>query len=72
MAVVKIFSGSEILALGLQQKLEEIDIFPVIKNNMQAARLSGFGNSGLAVELFIEERELPKAEQVIEDFKMGL
>jgi hypothetical protein len=72
MAVVKIFSGSEILALGLQQKLEEIDIFPVIKNNMQAARLSGFGNTGLAVELFIEERELVKAEQVIEDFKMGL
>jgi hypothetical protein len=72
MAVVKIFSGSEILALGLQQKLEEIDIFPVVKNNMQAARLSGFGNSGLAVELFIEERELVKAEQVIEDFKMGL
>jgi hypothetical protein len=72
MAVVKIFSGSEILALGLQQKLAEIDIFPVIKNNMQAARLSGFGSSGLAVELFIEERELVKAEQVIEDFKMGL
>jgi hypothetical protein len=72
MAVVKIFSGSEILALGLQQKLEEIDIFPVVKNNMQAARLSGFGSSGLAVELFIEERELVKAEQVIEDFKMGL
>jgi hypothetical protein len=72
MAVVKIFSGSEILALGLQQKLKEIDIFPVVKNNMQAARLAGFGNAGLAVELFIEERELPLAEKVIEDFKMNL
>jgi hypothetical protein len=72
MAVVKIFSGSEILAIGLQQKLEEIDIFPVVKNNMQAARTAGFGNTGLAVELFIEERELPLAEKVIEDFKMNL
>ena len=72
MAVVKIFSGSEILAIGLQQKLEEIDIFPVVKNNMQAARTAGFGNTGLAVELFIEERELTLAEQVIEDYKMSL
>ncbi|WP_264558110.1 DUF2007 domain-containing protein [Flavobacterium sp. N2270] len=72
MAVVKIFSGSEILAIGLQQKLAEIDIFPVVKNNMQAARTAGFGNTGLAVELFIEERELPLAEQVIEDYKMSL
>lgn len=72
MATVKIFSGSEILAAGLQKKLEEIDIFPVVKNNMQAARLAGFGNTGLAVELFIEERELPLAEQVIEDYKMNL
>ena len=72
MAAVKIFSGSEILATGLQQKLEEIDIFPIVKNNMQAARTAGFGNAGLAVELFIEERELPLAEQVIEDYKMSL
>jgi hypothetical protein len=72
MAVVKIFSGSEILAAGLQQKLEEIDIFPIVRNNMQAARVAGFGNTGLAVELFIEERELPLAEKVIEDFKMNL
>lgn len=72
MALVKIFSGSEILAIGLQQKLEEIDIFPVVKNNMQAARTAGFGNTGLAVELFIEERELALAGQVIEDFKMNL
>ena len=72
MAVVKIFSGSEILEIGLQQKLAEIDIFPVVKNNMQAARTAGFGNTGLAVELFIEERELPLAEQVIEDYKMSL
>ena len=72
MAVVKIFSGSEILAIGLQQKLAEIDIFPVVKNNMQAARTAGFGNTGSAVELFREERELPLAEKVIEDFKTNL
>lgn len=72
MALKKIFSGSEIIASGLQQKLEAINIFPVVRNNLQAARVAGFGNSGLAVELFLEERELVKAEKVIEDFKMNL
>ncbi|NHN25073.1 DUF2007 domain-containing protein [Flavobacterium jejuense] len=72
MALKKIFSGSEILASGLQQKLEAINIFPVVRNNLQAARVSGFGNSGMAVELFIEEREFVKAEAVIDDFKMNL
>ncbi|NJM79788.1 MAG: DUF2007 domain-containing protein [Flavobacterium sp.] len=60
------------LASGLQKKLEAIGIFPVVRNNLQAARVSGFGNTGLAVELFIEERELVKAEKVIENFKMNL
>ena len=72
MALKKIFSGSEILAVALQQKLEAIDIFPVVRNNLQAARVSGFGNTGMAVELFIEEREFIQAESVIEDFKMNL
>ena len=72
MALKKIFSGSEILASALQQKLEVINIFPVVRNNLQAARVSGFGNSGMAVELFIEEREFLKAEPIIEDFKMNL
>jgi len=72
MALKKIFSGSEIVAMRLKQKLEEVDVFPVVKNNLQAARVSGFGNMGLAVELFIQEHELPKVEKVIEDFKMSL
>lgn len=72
MALKKIFSGSEILAAGLQKKLEAINVFPVVRNNLQAARVAGFGNTGLAVELFIEERELLKVEEIIEDFKMNL
>lgn len=71
MALVKIFSGSEILVIGLQQKLEELNIYPVIKNNMEAARTAGFGNIGMAVELYIEE-EIPLAEKTIEEYKASL
>lgn len=72
MALVKIFSGSEILVIGLQQKLEELNIYPVIKNNMEAARTAGFGNIGMAVELYIEEEEMPLAEKTIEEYKASL
>lgn len=72
MALIKIFSGSEILAIGLQEKIEAIEIKTVIKDNIQSARLAGFGSLGLAVELFIEERDFEKARSVIEKFKMNI
>ncbi len=72
MGLMKIFSGSEILALALQEKIEAVGVDTVLKNNVQSARLAGFGNSGLAVELFIQETEFAKANPVIEEFRMTI
>ncbi|AYN02932.1 MULTISPECIES: putative signal transducing protein [unclassified Flavobacterium] len=72
MGLMKVFSGSEILAQALQQKLEEAQVDTVIKNNIQSARLGGFGNTDLAVEVFIQETDFAKANPVIEDFRMSL
>ncbi len=72
MAMIKIFSGSEILANALKEQLSTVDIVPVVKNNIQSARLGGFGNTDLAVELFIDDREKERAEPVIESFRMNL
>ena len=72
MGLIKIFSGSEILAKNLQQQIEDAGISTIIKDNIQSARLAGFGNSDLAVELFIQEVDYGKAHQVIEDFRMSL
>jgi hypothetical protein len=69
---MKIFSGSEILAQALQQKIEAIGITTVLKNNIQSARLAGFGNTGLAVEVFIQEVDFGKANPVIEEFRMTI
>jgi hypothetical protein len=50
MGLMKVFSGSEILALALKEKIEAIGIdVKVMKDNI--ARLAGFGSSGSAVEL---------------------
>jgi len=49
MGLIKIFSGSEILAFGLKEKLEEKEIEVVMKDNIQSGRLAGFGTADLAV-----------------------
>lgn len=72
MGLIKIFSGSEILAQALQQKIEAIGVATVIKDNIQSARLGGFGNSDLAVEIFIQEVDFGKANPIIEDFRMNI
>lgn len=69
---MKIFSGSEILALALQEKIEAIGVKTIVKNNIQSARLAGFGNADLAVEVFIQEVDFGKASHVIEAFRMSI
>lgn len=72
MGLIKIFSGSEILALALQGKIESEGISTVLKNNIQSARLGGFGSSDAAVEVFIQESDYGKAHKIIEDFRMSI
>lgn len=72
MGLMKVFSGSEILAQALLEKLETAGVETVKKDNIQSARLGGFGGSDLAVELFIQEIDFAKANPVIEDFRMSL
>ena len=69
---MKIFSGSEILALALKEKLEQIHLEVVMKDNIQSARLAGFGTSGQAVELFIQETDFGKANPIIETFRLNI
>lgn len=69
---MKVFSGSEVLAIALQERLEEAGVETVKKDNIQSARLGGYGGSDLAVEVFIQETDFAKANPVIEDFRMSI
>ena len=71
MGLIKIFSGSEILALSLQEKIEAIGVNTVIRNNNQANVLPSI-QTEKAVELFIQEINFGKANPVIEAFRMTL
>lgn len=72
MGLIKIFSGSEVLAQTLQLKIEAIAVNTVLKNNIQSSRLAGFGNTDLAVEVFIQEIDFGKASPIIEEFRMSI
>jgi hypothetical protein len=72
MGLMKVFSGSEVLALALQERLEEAGVETSKKDNIQSARMGGFGQSDLAVEVFIQETDFAKANPVIEDFRMSI
>ena len=72
MGLIKIFSGSEILALSLKEKIEATGVDVVLKDNIQSGRLAGFGTSDQAVELFIQENSYGKVHGVIEDFRLNL
>ena len=69
---MKVFSGSEILALALKEKIEAAGVDTVMKDNIQSARLAGFGSSGSAVEVFIQETDFAKATPVIEEFRLSI
>jgi hypothetical protein len=72
MGLIKIFSGSEILALALKEKMEAAGVDVVLKDNIQSGRLAGFGTSDQAVELFIQQSSYSKVHAIIENFRMSL
>lgn len=71
MGLIKIFSGSEILALSLQEKVEAIGINTVLRNNNQANVLPSI-QTAKAAELFIQETDFGKANPVIEEFRLNI
>ena len=71
MGLIKLFSGDEILAFSLQEKIQAIGIKTVIRNNNQANVLPSINNQK-PVELFIQEVDFGKASPVIEEFRLSL
>lgn len=61
------FVGSETTAGILKGVLEFEQIGSIVKNESEAARLSGFGSTGRC-EVFISETNVDKAKPIIEEF----
>ena len=61
------YTGTEITANILKGILEDAEIRSFLKNENEAARLSGFGSTGTC-EVFILENDTEKARPIIVEF----
>ena len=71
MGLMKLFSGSEILAQALQEKIEAIGVNTVIRNNNQSNVLPTVSNTK-PVELFIQETDFFKVIAIVEEFRLSI
>lgn len=66
---VKVITDSAIIINRIADLLKEEGVDSIIKNNVESARLAGFGTPNDNVELWIDESDINKAQKVISDFK---
>ncbi|MBI9062778.1 MAG: DUF2007 domain-containing protein [Marinilabiliaceae bacterium] len=66
--LIHVFSGTEVAVLILKGKLEDAGISAHIQNDYQSGITAGFGGGvPSAIDLFIQETDLPQAESIIQE-----
>ena len=65
----KIFSGQLIEIIKIKDELEKVNIFPIIKDKNESARLAGFGSIFNGIEVFVHNDELTKSLEIISKHK---
>lgn len=67
---IKIYTGNFIVVQLITQRLEEIGISPVIKDEKESGRLAGFGATlpGMP-EIYVHKNELDKAVHIVESVR---
>lgn len=67
--LIRVFTGTEVLVYLLKERLEEVEISALIKDDFQSGLTVGFV-SGVpsAVDLYIQESDLKEAEPIINEF----
>ena len=69
---IKLFSESPIIVNRVRSLLQEQGIGSLVKNQIESARLAGFGVSVDIVDLFILSSDLEKANKVLITFKKDI
>ena len=65
---VKILTDTAIVVNRVVQLLDEEKIPSIVKDNVESARLAGFGTSSNDVELYVQKSDLDRAELIVESF----
>ncbi len=67
--LIRVFTGTDVLVYLLKERLEEVGISALIKDDFQSGINVGFV-SGVpsAVDLYVQESDLKEAEPIINEF----
>lgn len=66
---VKILTDSAIVINRIVQLLDEEKIPSIVKDNVESARLAGFGTPSNDVELHVYKSDVNRAEMIIKSFQ---
>lgn len=61
----KLFAGSEIMVLAVRNVLDENNISYIIRDDIESSISVGIGTMDKAVHVFVEEKDLPKAKELL-------
>ena len=62
---VQIYTASSIEVLAVKNALQAENIIPVVKDESESARLSGFGMTHNLQQVYVHEDELEKAQKIL-------
>ncbi|MAW08767.1 MAG: DUF2007 domain-containing protein [Flavobacteriaceae bacterium] len=60
-----VFSGNHVNTLNIIDSLNKINIYPIIKNESESARLAGFGIISEKKNIYVHRDEYVKANELI-------
>jgi hypothetical protein len=65
---IKILTSSSIIINRIAFLLDQKNIATLIKDNVESARLAGFGTTQNDVELYVNNSDFKSAQKIIEEF----
>lgn len=63
----KLYAGSEVMVLAVRNLLEENNIAYIIRDDIDSALGAGYGTLGKAVHVFVEEKDVEKAKNLLKE-----
>lgn len=65
---IKVLTDSAIVVNRIAQLLEDEQIQSIVRDNVESARLAGFGMPSNSVELYVHTSDVQRAEVIIRSF----
>lgn len=69
---IRIYTGSTVMIKMLQSNLEEIDVFPIVKDSLSSGTWGGFGGTPGMIQLFVHRDEYEKSKVVVDEALNGI